>query len=106
MPISRLRLQLSAYFALVFLLGLGVADFARFSRLRRGADESLSRELSGTADGLAHGVARELADLRSGLTDAAREAIDEWPPDSNGFAVYDSSGAIVASRAPGRLARL
>lgn len=106
MPFSRLRLQLAAYFAVVFLLGLGAVDAALFSRLRRGADESLSAELTATADGLAHGVTRELADTRGTLAKAASEAVNEWPPDSNAFVVYDSAGTRVAARGAARLLRL
>lgn len=105
-PVSRLRLQLAAWFALVFLVGLGAVDFALFTYLRGEADRNLTRELNATADGVVRAVQRELLETPDSLPFAAHEALNEWPDDSNGFVIFNAAGTRIATRGAGRLTRL
>ena len=106
MRISRLRLQLAAWFAPVFLLGLGAADFALFTSLRRSADARFTEQVAAAAAGFAQAVRREHGDTPGGVAEAAAEALKEWPADSNGFVVYTADGARAATRGPAALTRL
>ncbi len=106
MPISRLRLQLAAWFALVFLIVLGAGDFALSAYLRGIADRRFSGQLASAATGLVQAVRREMIDTPGGVPEAAVEALKEWPSDSNGFVVYGTAGARVATRGAERLTRL
>lgn len=105
MAISRLRLQLAAGFGLVLLVGLSAVDVALFTYLRRDADQNLTRELVASADGLTRAVLRERAENRV-MSVAAREALLEWPADSNGYVIFDAAGARIATRGNERLTRL
>jgi len=100
MPFSRLRLQLAAWFALVFLIGLGAVDLALFSSLKSEVNRDLSSQARATAGGLRIAVRRELAENPGKFSQAAQEALDEWPPDSAGLVVYGLSGERLAARGP------
>ena len=106
MPISRLRLQLAAWFAVVFLIGLGAADFGLFTYLGREADRRFTTQVRLAAEGFVQAVRREMIDTPGGIGAVAVEALKEWPADSNGFVVFDGAGARVAGRGPDQLTRL
>jgi signal transduction histidine kinase len=97
MPLSRLRLRLSAAFALAFLLGLALLNTALFLVLRRDADRQLTHRLSAAATQAAEAMVREYGEApQLGLAAAARETFRELPATGNSFAVYDESGARFA----------
>jgi len=106
MPISRLRLQLAGTFALVFLVGLGAADFALFSYLRRNAELEFRTKLTATAAGVAGNIAQEIVATHGTMLTAAAEVLGEWPKQSDGLLVYDSAGNRLAARGPAALLRL
>ena len=101
MPISRLRLQLAVSFALVFLAGLGAADLALFTWLRKGAEAEFTRRATSGAEGVSRSILAELAETKGALDPAAHEVLGEWPTDETGFIVSDGSGTIVAQRGIG-----
>lgn len=105
MPFSRLRLRLAAGFAVVFLVGLGAADVLLFTYLGRQADQRFARQIRVAAEGFVQAVGREIVDTPGGVGPAAVEALKEWPADSNGYVVYDASGARVAARGSEQLIR-
>jgi signal transduction histidine kinase len=105
MPVSRLRLRLAAGFAVVFLVGLGAADALLFTYLGRQADRRFATQIRLAAEGFVQAVRREMIDTPGGVRIAAVEALKEWPADSNGYVVYDSSGARVATRGSEQLTR-
>ena len=98
MPLSRLRLRLSAAFALAFALGLAVLNTALFLVLRRDADHQLTHRLQAAATQVAEALAREYGESpQMGLAAAARETFREWPATGNSYVVYDESGARLAA---------
>jgi len=105
-PLSRLRLRLSAAFALAFALGLAVLNTALFLVLRRDADRQLTHHLEAAATEVAEALAREYGEApERGLPAAARETFREWPATGNSFVVYDGAGARLATLGnPARLA--
>jgi signal transduction histidine kinase len=97
-PLSRLRLRLSAAFALAFALGLAVLNTAIYLALRRDADRQLTHRLQTSATDVAEALAREYGERpRAGLAAAARETFREWPATGNSFVVYDGAGARLAT---------
>ena len=97
MPLSRLRLRLSAGFALAFTLGLLVLNLALFLLLRRDADRQLTRQLHDAATTVAGAVAREYHEApEAGLAEAARETFRELPATPHAFVVYDGRGQRIA----------
>ncbi len=97
MPLSRLRLRLSAAFALAFAVGLVVLNFSLFLLIRRDADHQLTHHLQQSANGFADALDRESSEMpKAGLAWAARETFREWPATSTAFVVYDSAGSVVA----------
>lgn len=104
--ISRLRLQLAASFALVFLIGLGAADLALFTWLRRNAERDFAAQLSATARGVAANIAQEITATQGTLGASAREVLGEWPAESTGLVVYGTAGEAAASRGTASLRAL
>jgi signal transduction histidine kinase len=97
MPLSRLRLRLSAAFALAFALGLAALNTALFLVLRREADRQLTHRLAAAATQVAEALAREYGEApHLGLAAAARETFRELPATANSFVIYDGSGARLA----------
>jgi signal transduction histidine kinase len=97
MPLSRLRLRLSAAFALAFALGLAALNPALFLVLRREADRQLTHRLAAAATQVAEALAREYGEApHLGLAAAARETFRELPATANSFVIYDGSGARLA----------
>lgn len=97
MPLSRLRLRLSAAFALAFVVGLVLLNFSLFLLIRRDADLQLTHHLQQSANGFADALEREYNETpKAGLAWAAGEAYREWPATSTAFVVYDDAGVVVA----------
>ena len=98
MPLSRLRLRLSAAFALAFALGVAILMGALFLLLRRDADRQLTRRLQDSATGAAEALGREYGEAPgAGLAAAARETFRELPPSAHSLVVYDGAGIQIAS---------
>ena len=98
MPLSRLRLRLSAGFALAFAVGLSVLHVALFLLLRRDADPQLTRRLQESAEEVAHAMVVEFAEAPTlGLRAAASEALREMPSTPDAFVIYDSGGGRLAT---------
>ncbi len=98
MPLSRIRVRLSAAFALAFALGLAVLILGLFLVLRRDADRLLTRQLHRAATDLADAVSREYGEMPGArLAEAAHETFREWPTSPYGFVIYDGAGGIVAT---------
>src|SRR3989442_3315983 len=96
MPLSRLRLRLSAAFALAFALGVAILMGALFLLLRRDADRQLTRRLQESATGAAEALGREYGEAPgAGLAAAARETFRELPSFSHSVVVYDRAGSPI-----------
>lgn len=101
MPLSRLRLRLSAAFALTFAFGLAALNVTLFVLIRRDADRQLTHRLREAATAVAEAVALEFGEAQTaGLAGAARETFHEWPATPYAFIIYDSAGAPLASHGP------
>ena len=99
MRLSRLRLQLAAWFALVFFVGLAAADLALFAYLRGQANREAATLVRASADRLASAIVRELVETPGDLNTAGHEALAEWPADGMEFVVYDGAGRRIGTRA-------
>jgi signal transduction histidine kinase len=101
MRLSRLRVRLAVWFAVAFLAGLTVLDLSLYLYLRVAASQRLTASLHSTAEALIHAVELELSEAPGeGLLAASREAMREWPVTSGGFAVLDSSQAVLVESGP------
>jgi len=99
MQFSRLRLRLAGSFALAFVAGLTVLNTALFFYLRHQIDQRLTSHVRGLAADVVDAVQREYADVPPRpLADAARSALEEWPPGPEAIVVYDLDGRSVAQR--------
>ena len=101
MPLSRLRLRLSAWFALAFVAGLTALSLTLYAYLRHQSSLRLTRSLRTSSLELADAVRFELREAPAdGLAHAVREALVEWPAHQGTFAVYDANGVRVGQRGP------
>lgn len=101
MPLSRLRLRLSAAFALAFVLSLVILDAALFLLLRRDGERQLTHRLQVSATQVADALTREFNEApQLGLLGAARETFRELPATPDAFVVYDGTGARLAAKGP------
>jgi signal transduction histidine kinase len=101
MPLSRLRLRLSAAFALAFVLSLVVLDVALFLLLRRDGERQLTHRLQVSATQVADALTREFSEApQLGLLRAARETFRELPATPDAFVVYTATGARLAADGP------
>ena len=102
MPLSRLRLRLSAWFALAFVAGLTALSLTLYAYLRHQSSLRLSRSLRTSAVELVEAMRFELReDSSAGLEHAAREALVEWPPHQGAFAIYGVDGVRLGARGGG-----
>jgi signal transduction histidine kinase len=98
MPLSRLRLRLSAAFALAFVLSLVVLDVALFLLLRRDGEHQLTHRLQVSATQVTDALTREFNEApQLGLLEAVRETFRELPVTPDAFVVYDGTGARLAA---------
>lgn len=101
MPISRLRLQLAAWFGVTFVLGLLLLDLGFLAYARRTAERRFTSELTAAAAGLSASIRREQLVLRGFPADSAvREALVEWPGGPDAIAVFDHAGRRLDARGP------
>ena len=97
MALSRLRLRLTAGFALAFALGLGFLAAGALGYLWREASRRLEERLGQVADGVVRAVQREVSDTpNSSLAKAANEVVKEWPANEDAFGIIDERGTLVA----------
>ena len=101
MALSRLRLRLAAGFAFAFLVALAILAAAALGYLWNESTRRLDKRLDASADGVAAAVARVLRESSdSSLAHAANEAVREWPPTGDLFAIVDDAGMMVAGVGP------
>jgi signal transduction histidine kinase len=101
MPLSRLRLRLTAWFGGAFLLGLGLLHGALYLYFEHQGTQRLTRELSALASEMPAAIERERYDPPGRpLADAVEDAVQEWPAGPEAVAVYDPTGHAVAVQGP------
>ena len=99
MPLSRLRLRLSAWFALAFVAGLTALSLTLYAYLRHQSSLRLTQSLRTSAVELVDAIRFELLeDSSGGLPHAVRAALVEWPPHQGAFAVYGADGVRLGER--------
>ncbi len=107
MPASRLRLKLAASFALAIVLGLIVVDLLLYTLLSRQLDARLTTDLRAVAAGVWQAVDRERAEPGSTpLSEAATEALAEWPAGPGAIQIRAADGAVVARQGDAALLAL
>jgi signal transduction histidine kinase len=98
MSLSRLRLRLTAGFALAFALGLGALSAGALGYLWYEASNRLRARLDIVAQGAVEALRRELAETPdSSLAYAANEVVTEWPINDDSFGIVDERGVLVAA---------
>ncbi len=98
MPVSRLRLQLAAGFALAFGLGLALLALGALGYLRRESERRLDARLTAVARGVAEAMVREEAETPdSTMAFAAHEVRDEWPSPGDRWVIVASDGRVLAA---------
>jgi methyl-accepting chemotaxis protein len=93
MPISRLRLELAAWFAAAMLVAVSAVDAGLTVYLRREAATRFSIEVEGAAAGLLRAVRQEEKSGAATL-EAVTDALAEWPASQEAFVVYAQGAAI------------
>ncbi|MGH7591128.1 MAG: sensor histidine kinase, partial [Gemmatimonadales bacterium] len=99
MALSRVRLQLTAGFAIAFLIGLVALNTALFAYLRRQASRRVTAHLQLSAEQLLRSIHQEqVADPGDRpIAAAAREVLGEWPDPTVAFRIFDAHGADLGS---------
>jgi signal transduction histidine kinase len=106
MPLSRLRLRLTASFALAFCAGLLLLSVTLVLFARRASDRRLTRELYAKAGQLAGSVVLEFQENPpDGVEAAVRETLDEWPGRPEAFGLYAINGRRIGATGPDSLLR-
>jgi signal transduction histidine kinase len=107
MALSRVRLRLTAGFAIAFLAGLVALNGALFAYLRRQASRRVSSHLETSTAQLLRSIRQEqqtdVADRDFGA--AVREVLGEWPDPTVAFRVFDARGAELGARGDSTLLR-
>jgi len=96
MRISRLRLQLAAWFAAAVFAVVLVADLGLYGYLRRNADARFTAQLRAAAAGVVIAVRREQQEPGATLVSAATNALNEWPLGPEAISVSSADGQIHA----------
>ncbi len=105
MALSRVRLGLATWFAVIFLAGLAILDLSLYWYLRDQSNRRLTRDLIAVASQLVIAARREYAETPGeGLSAAAGNATAEWPAGPEAVAIYDSSGNLLAAGGAAALA--
>ena len=98
MALSRVRLRLTAGFAIAFLAGLVALNSALFAYLRRQANRRVTTHLELSARQMLQSIHDEQRqDDTRGPDPAAQEVLGEWPDPTVAFRVFDSRGATIGS---------
>lgn len=106
MPLSRLRLRLTASFALAFCAGLFLLSVTLVLFARRASNGRLTRELYAEAAQLAGSVVLEYQESPpDSVEGAVRATLDEWPGRPEAFGLYRMDGRRIAATGPDSLLR-
>lgn len=99
MALSRVRLRLTAGFAIAFLIGLVALNTALFAYLRRQASRRVTAHLQLSAEQLLRSIHQEQATdpADRAITAAAHEVLGEWPDPTVAFRVFDGHGTELGS---------
>jgi len=98
MGLSRLRLRLTASYAIGFFAVLVVLNLVVVRSVRQLEENLLTRRLSLAARDLLVEVPREYKELRSeGWATAAARVLDDWPPGPDALVVYGRDGSQLAT---------
>ncbi|MGB7213326.1 MAG: ATP-binding protein [Gemmatimonadales bacterium] len=99
MALSRVRLRLTAGFAIAFLIGLVALNTALFAYLRRQASRRVTAHLQLSAEQLLRSIRQEQVTDPGDrtVTAAAGEVLGEWPDPTVAFRVFDAHGAVLGS---------
>ena len=98
MALSRVRLRLTAGFAIAFLAGLAALNAGLFAYLRRQAGRRVTSHLELSARQLLRSIHDEQRqDDTRGPVSAAREVLGEWPDPTVAFRVFDTGGTDIGS---------
>ncbi len=101
MATSRLRLRLAGGFALAFAVALAILAAGALGYLWRESNRRLDARLDGVASNVVTAFERELRDEPdSSFRFAARQVVDEWPRNDEGFVVVDDTNDTLAVNAP------
>lgn len=107
MAISRLRLRITLWFALAFVVGVLALELVAYGVVRHQADTRLTQRLETEARGLLTAVHRELADSgRGNLIKAVKEALAEWPGDEVALAVFGPNQRRLGELGPEAILRV
>lgn len=100
MALSRVRLRLTAGFAIAFLVGLVALNTALFAYLRRQASRRVTAHLQLSAQQLLRSIRQEqLVDPGDrDIAAATHEVLGEWPDPTVAFRVLDTAGATIGAR--------
>jgi len=101
MGLSRLRLRLTASYAIGFFAVLVVLNLIVVRSVRQLEEGLLTRRLSLAARDLLVEVPREFGEHRSeGWATAAARVLDEWPPGPDALVAYGRDGSQMATLGP------
>jgi signal transduction histidine kinase len=101
MVTSRLRLRLAGGFSLAFAIALTVLAAGALGYLWRESNLRLDARLDTVASNVVTAFEREIRDEPdSSLRFAARQVVDEWPRNDDGFVIIDRNGDTLAVNAP------
>lgn len=108
MALSRVRLRLTAGFAIAFLAGLVALNTALFAYLRRQASRRISSHLELSTEQLLRSIHQEqLTDPADhDFAAAAREVLGEWPDPTVAFRVFDAHGGEIGTHGDSALLRV
>lgn len=99
MALSRVRLRLTAGFAIAFLVALVALNAALFAYLRRQGSRRVTIHLESSAEQLVRSIHQEqLLDAADhDIAAAADEVLGEWPDPTIAFQVFDAGGALIGA---------
>ncbi|HET7023596.1 MAG TPA: histidine kinase dimerization/phospho-acceptor domain-containing protein [Gemmatimonadales bacterium] len=108
MALSRVRLRLTAGFAIAFLIGLVALNTALFAYLRRQASRRVTTHLQLSAEQLLRSIHQEQVSDQADrdISAAAREVLGEWPDPTVAFRVFNADGTVLGSRGDSTLLRV
>ena len=98
MPISRLRLQLAAWFAAAVLVAVAVVNITLYMYLRRDAESRFTRQLRAAGHGVLAAVRREVNEKNESAAAAATSTLNEWPAGAEAFTITTADGQTSSSR--------
>ena len=108
MALSRVRLRLTAGFAIAFLISLVALNTALFAYLRRQASRRVTAHLQLSAQQLLRSIRQEqLVDPGDrSLAAATHEVLGEWPDPTVAFRVFDARGGELGAHGDSTLLRV